>query len=234
MHSENVMKKRKYTMYTLLVIVAILLVWTLVSFFFNRSVASPKYSVLEDRGGYEIRLYEPYLTAEVEVSGTYDEAINQGFRILADYIFGNNTKQTDIAMTAPVVESENDSEKMAMTAPVLVKDNEVLAMTAPVTESGNAETRTISFVMPFEYTLETLPKPNNPEIKIVPQAERKVAVLRFSWLRSSERVAEKKEKLLSLLAGDGIVTKGLPEYAGYNAPFTAPWLNRNEIMIEIE
>lgn len=219
-------------MHTLIIIVIILLIWTVGSFIFNRSIASPQYSVLEKKQGYEIRLYEPYITAQVEVIGTYDEAISEGFRILADYIFGNNTKQADIAMTAPVTEGE--SEKIAMTSPVSVKDNEVLAMTAPVIEGAKNEIRIISFVMPFEYTLETLPKPNNSQIKIVPQEERKVAVLRFSWLSGSERVAKKKQKLLNLLEQDEITPKKSPEYAGYNAPFTAPWLNRNEIMVEIE
>lgn len=223
----------KKTMYIILLVIAvILLVWTAISYFLNRSVKTPEYTVVEKSEGYEIRSYKPYLTAQVEVSGTYDEAINQGFRILADYIFGNNTKQTGIAMTAPVTEAE--SEKMAMTAPVVEKESDVLSMTAPVVETGDNKKRIISFVMPFEYTLETLPKPNNPEVKIVPQEERKVAVLRFSWFRNAQRVADKKQELSTFLERDSIKPKGSPEYAGYNAPFTAPWLYRNEVMIEIE
>jgi len=224
---------KKY-MHILITVVVLLIVWTLASFFFDSSIASPQYSVLEENQGYEIRQYEPYITAQVEVEGTYDEAVNQGFRILADYIFGNNTKQTGIAMTAPVIESEGEFEKMAMTAPVLVSESKKLAMTAPVIESSDEQNRTISFVMPFEYTLETLPKPNNSEVKIVSQEARKVAVLRFSWLRSADRVANKKQKLAEFLERDGIAPKGSSEYAGYNAPFTAPWMNRNEIMVEIE
>ena len=222
-------------MYIGIIAIAIFLIaWTAVSYFFERSIASPEYSVFEKKEGYEIRNYKPYITAQAEVTGSYDDALNQGFRILADYIFGNNTKQTNIAMTAPVTESKDESEKISMTAPVLVQENEKLAMTAPVIESGDEQTRTISFVMPFKYTLDTLPKPNNPEVKIVPQEARKVAVLRFSWFRNSERVIKKKQELLTLLDRDGIVPKSAPEYAGYNAPFTAPWLNRNEVMVEIE
>ncbi len=209
----------KSYMYIFITITALLLIWSLASFFFN-SVASPQYSVLEKKKGYEIRMYEPYITAQVEVNASRNSALNQGFSILADYIFGNNTKRTDIAMTAPVTEGETEFEKMAMTA--------------PVTESGNEQTRIISFVMPLEYTLETLPKPNNPEVKIVPQEARKVAVLRFSWFRNSERIARKKQELLMLLERDSIEPTGVPEYAGYNAPLTAPWLNRNEIIVEIE
>ena len=211
---------------------ALLVAWTAVSYLVEHFVKTPSYSVIEKRHGYEVRIYQPYITARVEVGGTYDEALNEGFRILADYIFGNNTRQTGIAMTAPVIEGE--SEKIAMTAPVTVKNKEVLAMTAPVIESSNETTRTVSFVMPLEYTLETLPKPNNPRIEIVPQEVRKVAVLRFSWFRDSERVAQKKQELISLLEKDSVVIRGEPEYAGYNAPLTAPWLNRNEILVEID
>lgn len=221
----------KKIMYIVITIVGVLLVWTVGSFVFDRSIASPQYSVLEKKQGYEIRLYEPYITAQVELVGTYDEAIKKGFKILADYIFGNNTKQTSLAMTAPVTEGE--SEKIPMTAPVLVKDSEVLKMTAPVIESAKGEAHVISFVMPSGYTLETLPKPNNSQVKIVPQEQRKLAVLRFSWFSSSERVAKKKQELVDLLKRDGAVLVGAPLYAGYNAPFTAPWLNRNEIMMEI-
>lgn len=201
----------------LLAILILLLLWTIASLFFN-NVASPAYTVLEKRDGYEIRLYEPYLTAQVEMTGTYNEAMTSGFSILADYIFGNNTKQTSITMTAPVLET--GSEKISMTAPVL--------------ERTDDQTRTISFVMPFEYTLETLPKPNNPAVQIVPQAARKVAVLKFSWWRTATRIERKKQDLMTRITQDKLEPLAMPEYAGYNAPFTAPWLNRNEILIEIK
>ena len=219
-------------MYLLLTVVALLFVWTALSYFVERTVKSPTYTVLERKQGYEIRSYEPYVTAQVEVSGTYDEALRQGFIVLADYIFGNNTKRTSIAMTAPV--SEVESETLAMTAPVLVKENQKLAMTAPVLERSTDTNRIVSFVMPFEYTLETLPKPNNVRVKLVPQDARTVAVLRFSWFRGAERVAHKKQELLSLLERDRVILKGAPEYAGYNAPFTAPWMRRHEVLVELE
>jgi len=223
---------RKYMYLALLLIVGVLLAWTVVSYLVERSVKTPPYTLLEEKNGYELRLYEPYIMAQVEVEGDFDSAINEGFRILADYIFGNNTKEASIAMTAPVTESK--SEKIAMTAPVMVKDSEKIAMTAPVLENETENGRIVTFVMPFEYTLDTLPKPNNPRITIVQQDSRKVAVLPFSWFMNSKKVEEKKSELLLLLERDGLVPKGTPEYAGYNAPFTAPWLVKNEIMVELE
>lgn len=215
-----------------LLIVAVLVVWSAGSYLVERSVKTPVYTVLEKRGEYEVREYESYITAQVEVSGSHEEALNEGFRILAGYIFGGNTGQASLEMTAPV--TEGTAETLAMTAPVTVKEGVKLAMTAPVTEGEGAMGRVVSFVMPAEYTLETLPKPNDARIMFVQQPARKVAALRFSWFRNGSRVQKKQEELLSLLARDGVVLAGNPEYAGYNAPLTAPWMTRNEILIEIK
>lgn len=217
---------KKYMYLALAVLVFVFVAWSALSYFFEHSVKTPAYSVVEKREGYEVRTYEPYILAQVEVSGSHEEALNEGFRILAGYIFGGNTSQQSIDMTAPV--TEQSAEKIAMTAPV------TLAMTAPVTEKESDTGRIVSFVMPAEYTLETLPKPNDPRIMIIPQEGRTVAALRFSWFRDGARVSKKQDELLSLLARDGVVVVGRPEYAGYNAPLTAPWMTRNEILVEIE
>ncbi len=37
----------------------------------------------------------------------------------------------------------------------------------------------------------------------------------------------------TLLKHDQITVEGPPEYAGYDAPLTAPWLRKNEIIIEL-
>lgn len=216
----------------LALVITFFVAWSGLSYFFEHSVKTPAYTLIEQRQGYEVRLYEPYLTAQVEASGTHEEALNEGFRILAAYIFGENTAQTDIAMTAPVLEGE--SEEIEMTAPVTVTPSVKLAMTAPVLEGANGTGRTVSFVMPAEYTLETLPKPNDPRVVIVPQEARRVAALRFSWFRDGARIEQKQDELLALLARDGVAIAGSPEYAGYNAPLTAPWMTRNEILVEIE
>lgn len=223
---------KKYMYLALGFIVVVIVAWSAISYFVEHSVKTPEYTVIEKRDGYEVREYAPYIVAQVEVSGTHDEALNEGFRILAGYIFGGNTRQASIEMTAPVTESS--AEKLAMTAPVLVKENVKLAMTAPVTERASEGGRLVSFVMPAEYTLETLPAPNDERVKLVQQETRKVAALRFSWFRNAARVEKKQTELLSLLNRDGVVQVGSPEYAGYNAPLTAPWMTRNEIFVEIK
>jgi hypothetical protein len=83
------------------------------------SIESPKYKIIERDNKFEIRDYERYIVAEVDVEASYNSALNSGFGILAGYIFGGNSARTSIAMTAPVTEnSTSRSEKIEMTRPV--------------------------------------------------------------------------------------------------------------------
>src|SRR3954452_3670715 len=66
------------------------------------NVEQPKYTVAESHGDIEIRHYAPMIVAETEMAGTREVAIREGFRTIADYIFGNNTVSREIEMTAPV------------------------------------------------------------------------------------------------------------------------------------
>ena len=150
--------------------------------------------------------------------GDYKTAINAGFRILAGYIFGGNTRLESIDMTAPVMERESES----------------IAMTAPVTEQQTGEFRRISFMMPGKYTLDTLPKPDDKRIRFKEILEKKYAVIRFTWYPTGPRVESKKAELAELIQSLGYIPKGEPVFAAYNDPFSFPLLKRNEILIEVE
>lgn len=202
----------------IIIIFVVLVLWTLWGVY-SSNVEQAPYTVFEERDGYEIRTYDEHIVAETVVTGTYDEALNTGFRIIAGYIFGENESQKKIAMTTPVLEGETMSEKIAMTAPVIA-------------ELGT-EKRTIAFVMPKEFTMETLPKPLDDRIKIRQVPEQVVAALDFGWPRNENRVEQKKVALLELLVRDGVTPVGSPMYAGYNDPWTPPWMQRNEILFVI-
>ncbi len=202
---------------TLIAFVVILVLWSIYGVFGSR-VEQTDYTVLQKKNGYDIREYPAHIVAQTTVQGPYRESMSTGFRIVAGYIFGGNTKKESIAMTAPVVAEKN---------------SESIAMTAPVVATAEGDSQIISFGMPRSYTLETLPTPTDPRVHIVEIPAKKYAVLRFSWYRSDARVQMMKEKLRSLLARDGVVTQGSTAYAGYNAPWTPPWMNRNEVMVEL-
>jgi len=203
--------------YIFLGLAALLGIWAIGSFVVIKNIEQPAYTVLEKRDGYEIRKYAPYIVAQTDVTGSYSTALGSGFSQVADYIFGNNTSKTKIAMTSPVLESS--SEKIAMTSPVLTTENN--------------QTRTIAFVLPSAYTLETLPEPNNPKVTLAEVPARTVAALRFTWYASENRVDGKKNSLREMLARDNLSVAGPVEVAQYNPPLSMPLVLRNEIIIPI-
>jgi effector-binding domain-containing protein len=200
-------------------IVGIIILWSLFGYFSSR-VETTEYSVLDSKKDYEIRLYPSHLVAQTTVKGSYKESLNQGFTIIAGYIFGGNTKKESIAMTTPVIEKKSASENIAMTAPVMA--------------TVEGESHTIAFGMPRSYTLETLPVPTDSRVEIANIPEKKIAAIRFSWFRTDKLVHSKKQELLDALKKDNITIIGEPQYAGYNAPWTPPWMTRNEVLIEIK
>jgi effector-binding domain-containing protein len=206
------------TTYIVSGVLGALVLWSVYGYFASR-VENVTYSVVESRGEYEIRLYPEHIVAQTVVKGEYNQALSEGFRIVAGYIFGGNTKKESISMTTPVTETSARSQSIAMTAPVMA--------------TIENESRTIAFGMPKSYTMETLPTPTDSRVQLVTVPEKKMAAIRFSWLRTDDRVQKKKEQLLEALRKDNINIVGEPEYAGYNAPGTPPWMTRNEVLVEV-
>ncbi len=192
------------------------------------AIEEPKYSVVEKSGSFELRAYVPMVVAETLVDGDLDDASSAGFRCIADYIVGNNTARAGgsekISMTAPVNMAPK-SEKISMTAPV--------GMQAKTENAGldNTNQWRMYFVMPSQYTLETLPTPNNPAVTLRAIPVSRMAVLRFSGLAGEEKTAKKTAELLAWLKSKQISPIGEPELARYNPPWTLPFLRRNEVMV---
>jgi SOUL heme-binding protein len=203
----------------LFVLIIVILLWTLASYIAVRKIEEPTFSVVKKWNGYEVRNYAPYIVAEVEVSGDQKTALNQGFRLLAGYIFWGNTTKQSIAMTVPVSQTPL-SEKIAMTAPVSESKS----------ENGM---RKVTFSMPSSYTLETLPKPNNSQVKLKEISSETRAVLTYSRGSSESRVQSKKQALWDMLNRDGVTSTGSFSSHSYNPPFTIPFLKRNEVSIVI-
>jgi DNA gyrase inhibitor GyrI len=175
----------------------------------------PQFSVIKSQNNIEIRQYKDALVAEVTVSGDRSEAANKGFRLLADYIFGNNISQEGINMTAPVTQSK--SEKISMTAPVAQQ------------KDGTSDWR-VQFFMPSKYTQNSLPKPINDKVRIIKLDKRQVAAIRFSGRWAQNNLSEHDDILKEYLSQDKHEILSGPIYAFYNAPFTPWFIRRNEVM----
>ena len=180
-----------------------------------------EFTLIHKENNFEIREYSPRIIAQVSVSGNFNDSSSAGFKSLADYIFGNNVindKSQKIAMTAPVV-AEPTSEKITMTAPVLA-------------EGKNSEWL-ISFVMPKEYSMESLPKPNNSAVVLIERPKEKYAVVVFSGLVRESSYNEKATLLNEFVKIQGLSSVGSLLIARYNPPWTLPFFRRNELIIKI-
>lgn len=184
----------------------------------------PPHTVTYSSGSIEIREYAPMILAEVEVSGNMETAGNRGFRPLASFIFGDNkvpggTSSADIAMTSPVIQTK--SEKIAMTSPV-------------IQARGQDETWRVAFVMPSNWSMETLPRPNDGRVEIRQVPARRLAAIRFAGGPNEEKFRAKAEQLESFLKEKGYRISGEPFYARYDPPWTPTFFRRNEVLIELE
>jgi hypothetical protein len=197
------------------------------------AIEEPAFELIEKAEPYEIRLYRPFIVAETVVDGDLDAASNAGFRLIADYIFGNNLAvggkagdktNAKIAMTAPVA-AEPVSEKIAMTTPVLAE---------PQAAGMDASRWRIHFVMPSQYSLATLPKPVNPAVQLRAVPGQRFAVLVFSGFAGAEKVQVKSDELLAWVSQRGFKTRGVVQLARYNPPWTLPFFRRNEVMVELQ
>ena len=169
-------------------------------------------------GDLEIRQYAPVIVAEIVVEGEWRAAGNAGFRRLANYIFGANDGGRTIAMTAPVSQS---------------RPGKSIAMTAPVAQERRGANWVVAFTMPSEYSLDRLPVPDDPAIRLRPVGERRVGAIRFSGVWDAERFDAKAAELRRWLASKGETTIGEPVAARYNPPWTPWFLRRNEILFEL-
>lgn len=178
----------------------------------------PAHTTVIKDGNFEIRDYDPVIVAEVEISGDMRRAGNSGFRPLADYIFGNNTSRAKIDMTAPVTRVKSDK----------------IAMTAPVTRTASSDDAwTVSFVMPTEWTMQTLPVPNNPDVTLREVPSEMLATVKFSGIGRERVFTQKQAALEAWIEEQGYEKAGPARYAGYDAPYVPGPFRRNEVMIPV-
>ncbi|WP_309628527.1 heme-binding protein [Brevundimonas sp.] len=178
----------------------------------------PKFTLVMKDGDFEIRDYLPNVVAEVTVSGSQDRASSQGFRILAGYIFGGNTRRQSIAMTAPVAQN---------------RTSETIAMTAPVTQTATGGNWAVRFIMPSEYTMATLPVPDDGRITLREEPAQRMAVIRFSGIADGRQVERREQELDEQLARRGLRRTGPTTLAQYDPPWTLWFMRRNEVMAPV-
>lgn len=185
-----------------------------------RLYEEPSYDVVTsvaDR--VEVRRYGPRIAAEVELPDGGKDARDKAFRLLFSYIAGANQA------------SGSGNAKIAMTTPVGVRDSRRLAMTTPVHTSEASGALRMQFFLPAKYSLESAPKPTDPRVRVVAVPGEKIAVLRFSG--SGADFEDRQSQLMGWLKGSPWRPDGAPYALNYDAPFTLPFLRRNEVAIAV-
>lgn len=190
-----------------------------------RTSEEPKHTVLFKEGSIEVRLYQPQLQASVTMDTANGEDRGEAFSVLANYIFGNNSENQKINMTAPVETVQPQSAYIQMTAPVVVEK----------ASSESTSLETMTFTMPSQFTMDSLPKPKDSRIQIGLRPEETLAVLRFTGRFTEARLDKKQQELKTWLDSQkNIEVLGDFRRAGYDAPFTLPFVRRNEVMVPIK
>ncbi len=183
-----------------------------------RLYEEPRYSVIDRVGGsVEIRRYAPRLAAEVEAPAG-EAGRGEAFRLLFAYISGANRG-------APA------DNKIAMTAPVELRETERIAMTVPVQTAETDGVVRMRFFLPTSFTRETAPAPTDARVTLVTAPEETVAALRFAGTGSDLKA--RQNDLIAALAKSRWQAAGAPYALFYDAPFTLPFLRRNEAAVAV-
>lgn len=166
--------------------------------------AEPRHVVERTAGDLEIRWYAPRVEARIEIAGIgFDDALVVGYERLAHYIHGHNAR------------------------------NEKLDMAVPVTVVRRGTHFLVSFVMPPDHRLSSLPRPRDMRIALVAVPAQRIASLCFRGRYTGDHVARQEAEMVRHVLEGGLDTAGEPIFAGYDPPTTIGLLRRNEIWMQL-
>jgi hypothetical protein len=171
----------------------------------HKGYEMPPYQVERTDGDIEVRRYAPHIVAEVTVEGDRSTAVNRGFRVLAGYIFGGNAERRKVAMTVPVTQSPKSQDDLW----------------------------TIRFMMPADFSADTLPSPDDQRIRFITTPAERQVVIRFSGLPGTAVLDRKTGVLRAWAASNGLELSSGPHFYFYDAPMTLPWNRRNEVAFTV-
>jgi hypothetical protein len=184
----------------------ILLIFIIVQLFAingQKNIETYSYVVTKKYDAFEIRNYEASLFTYVKLSGNK-------YR---------DESSKGFSILAGYIFGGNDK-------------NEKIAMTSPVAMSLE-DSMTMMFMVPKKFKKETLPKPDQSEIKFQEEPKKTVAAITLSGWANDEKIEKYKQKLKSALEAKEIPYTNRFFFLGYNPPYE--FFNRkNEIIVELK
>jgi len=186
----------------LAVIIGIFFLSQLIMSFQSDKIETPKYTVLKKYDEFEIRQYDSMIIAQTILPSSSYDA----------------SSSMGFRRVASYIFGGNDK-------------NESISMTSPVFMEMGENTK-MAFVMPKNYKLEALPKPNSLDVQLIVIEPKKYAVIKFSGYASDEKIKEKSQELQNLISREKLTKVGTFQYLGYNPPWKVIG-RKNEIAVEI-
>ena len=169
----------------------------------SNKIETPKYTVLKSYDDFELRQYGSMILAQTVMQSDSYE----------------NTSSQGFRRVASYIFGGND-------------ENKKIAMTAPVIMEMGDDTK-MSFVMPKEHSMESLPEPSSEEVKILKVSPKKYAVITFPGYANNKKIDKYAKKLLKSIKSEGLETVGNLKFMGYNAPWQVIG-RKNEIAVEVK
>ncbi|MDG2153400.1 MAG: heme-binding protein [Crocinitomicaceae bacterium] len=187
--------------------ISVSLVLLILSQFFmayqSSKIESPKYTLIKSYDGFELRQYGSMILAQTVMTSSSYET----------------SSSTGFRTVANYIFGGND-------------ENKKIAMTSPVIMDMGDETK-MSFVMPKEHSMASLPEPNSDQVEILPVSPKKYAVLTFPGYANNKKIAKYSNRLLKSVKAEGLETIGNIQFMGYNAPWQVIG-RKNEVAIEVK
>jgi hypothetical protein len=170
--------------------------------FTSKGIETPEYKVLKKIEDVEIRLYPNMIVAKTALQGNSFDKQ------------GSNGFRT---IAGYIFGGNDKNQKIAMTSPVVM---------------SIGDSATMYFVMPKSYKQSDLPTPSSPQVKIIEESAKTLAVISYGGFSSDEKIENYRTKLTAVLQKNEMKTKGDFMFMGYNAPWDV--IDRkNEVAIEV-
>ena len=184
----------------------ILLIFIIVQLFAingQKNIETYSYDVAKKYDAFEIRNYEASLFTYVKLSGNK---------------YRDESSKGFSILAGYIFGGNEKNEKIAMTSPVAM---------------SLEDSMTMMFMVPKKFKKETLPKPDQSEIKFQEEPKKTVAAITFSGWANDEKIEKYKQKLKSALEAKEIPYTNRFFFLGYNPPYEI-FNRKNEIIVELK
>ena len=180
----------------------------------EKATPEPDHRVLASEREFEIRSYPAFTVAETVVKGPRRQALNEGYRILSDYLSARS----------------RPGEKLPMRVPVLQDAGNPMASDPPLFDDAVDGGWRVRLTLPQDCELPEAPA----KVTLTEVPARRVGAVTFHGTAGDERLAAEEDRLRGWLMRHGEnAPQAEPEYAFYNSPMIPPALRRCEVLLPL-